>query len=135
MKTGLGRPMVFALALCSTTLASAQQWPVGEPSWYYPDSSELMWSLASGFGWILPLLAVCFAVALVVGFFLMFHGTHGHAAHHWIPWHIGAWGSHSGDATRSALKILNERFAKGEMPRQEYEEKKAAIVSSGLRGG
>jgi uncharacterized membrane protein len=32
------------------------------------------------------------------------------------------------------LKILNERFAKGEMPRQEYEEKKAAIVSSGLRG-
>jgi uncharacterized membrane protein len=32
------------------------------------------------------------------------------------------------DATTSALQILNERFAKGEIKREEYEEKKSAIL-------
>jgi uncharacterized membrane protein len=36
-----------------------------------------------------------------------------------------------GDPTYSALQILNERFAKGEIQKQEYEEKKTAIRSGG----
>jgi uncharacterized membrane protein len=40
-------------------------------------------------------------------------------------------GRSRGDPTYSALQILNERFAKGEIQKQEYEEKKAAILSSG----
>jgi uncharacterized membrane protein len=34
-----------------------------------------------------------------------------------------------GDPTLSALQILNERFARGEMQKPEYEEKKASIAS------
>jgi uncharacterized membrane protein len=133
MKSNLGKLMVLALALGSTTFASAQQWPVGEPTWYYPEPSQMMWSVSLGFGWIFPLLALCFMVAVGVGIFLMVHRTHGHVSHHWMPWHMGAWGSPSGDPTRSALRILNERFAKGEIPKQEYEEKKAAILSGSSR--
>ena len=43
------------------------------------------------------------------------------------PWE----GRSGGDPTYSALQILNERFAKGEIQKQEYEEKKAAILSGG----
>jgi uncharacterized membrane protein len=35
------------------------------------------------------------------------------------------------DPTSSALQILNERFAKGEIQKAEYEDKKAAILSGG----
>jgi putative membrane protein len=135
MKTKLGRLMVLALALGAAAFASAQQWPVGEPTWYYPEPSQMMWMWSGGlgFGWIFPLLVLGFMIAVGVGIFLMVHRTHGHTLHHWMPWHMGAWGSPSGDPTRSALQILNERFAKGEIPRQEYEEKKAAILSSSPR--
>jgi putative membrane protein len=133
MMTNLGRLMVLVLALGSTTLASAQQWPVGEPTWYYAEPSQMMWGVGWGFGWIFPLLALGFMVAVGVGIFLMVHRMHGHASHHWMPWHMGAWGSPSGDPTRSALQILNERFARGEIPKQEYEEKKAAILSGSAR--
>ena len=34
-----------------------------------------------------------------------------------------------GDPTHSALQILNERFARGEIEKDEYEAKKAAILS------
>ena len=34
-----------------------------------------------------------------------------------------------GDPTRSALQILNERFARGEIRREEYEERKSAILT------
>jgi uncharacterized membrane protein len=45
-------------------------------------------------------------------------------------------GSHAGDprwrsASHSALQILSERFSRGEIAREEYEEKKAAILSGG----
>jgi putative membrane protein len=43
-------------------------------------------------------------------------------------------GSHPGDPrwrSHSALQILSERFARGEIAREEYEEKKTAILSGG----
>jgi uncharacterized membrane protein len=38
-------------------------------------------------------------------------------------------GPASADPTYSAMQILNERLAKGEIEKQEYEEKKATILS------
>jgi uncharacterized membrane protein len=35
------------------------------------------------------------------------------------------------DPARSALQILNERFARGEIAKEEYSEKKAALLSRG----
>jgi uncharacterized membrane protein len=46
---------------------------------------------------------------------------------------MGTGSSPWGDPTYSALQILNERFAKGEIQKQEYEERKAAILSGGPR--
>jgi hypothetical protein len=47
------------------------------------------------------------------------------------PWHTSERPGHSwSDSTQSALQILNERYAKGEIERQDYEERKAGILSS-----
>jgi uncharacterized membrane protein len=43
-----------------------------------------------------------------------------------MDWSAGA----RRDPTQSALQILNERYAKGEIQKPEYEERKAAILSS-----
>src|ERR1035437_5803922 len=50
----------------------------------------------------------------------------GHGCHHWGP-RSRMWG----DPSHSALQILNERFARGEIQKDEYAEKKAAILSGG----
>jgi len=49
------------------------------------------------------------------------------------PW-VSSLGPRSrmwGDPSHSALQILNERFARGEIQKDEYPEKKAAILSGG----
>jgi uncharacterized membrane protein len=45
----------------------------------------------------------------------------------------GAWEQSAvGDPTHSALQILKERFARGEIQKGEYAEKKAALQSGGV---
>jgi uncharacterized membrane protein len=36
-----------------------------------------------------------------------------------------------GDSSESTLEILNRRYAKGEIDKQEYEEKRAVVAGSG----
>ena len=66
-----------------------------------------------GFGWLMPLMML--VVVIVCAFYLMRRpSSHG-------P-------THGVDPHSSALQVLNERLAKGEIQTAEYEEKKAAIL-------
>jgi putative membrane protein len=126
MKNRLGELFLFAFTLCAPALVSAQQAPATEQYWPGPWH---MWSGGWGFWWIFPLLMCVVMIAACLGVFLLMRAG-GHAPHGWMPRHMmGPWG----DPTHSALQILNERFAKGEIQKQEYEDKKAAILSGSPR--
>jgi putative membrane protein len=92
-----------------------------------------MWGGGWGFWWLFPLLMM-FIIAFCIGGFFFGHRWGARHRHRGPPWHMSY--RHPGlgrpyeDATYSALQILNERFAKGEIQKQEYEEKKAVIRSS-----
>jgi putative membrane protein len=121
MKTKLGKLVLLAFTLCAPALVSAQQEQYWPGPWH-------MWSGGWGFWWIFPMLMCVVMIAACVGIFLLMRP--GHASHGWMPRPMtGVWG----DPTHSALQILNERFAKGEIQKQEYEERKAAILSGGPR--
>ena len=118
---------LISIALAVSGLAFAQA-PGSQPyGWDCPGPWH-MWGAGWGLWWIFPLfMFLMFAVILV-----LFLRRAGSASAHsrGVPWGTArAWG----DPTHSALQILSERFAKGEIQKQEYEEKKTAILSSGAR--
>jgi len=129
-------PLAF-LALFHPMLALAQQTPQPAAPQYYPywHGPGHMWG--GGFGWGGPLMMLGFIAVCIVIIFLLGRrsGCGWHHQHHG-PWHMrgGSPGPGTfGDPTYSALQILNERFARGEIQKPEYEEKKAAILSGGPR--
>jgi putative membrane protein len=101
-----------------------------QPQWYGPGPWH-MWN--DGYGWhfwlmgpmmMLFMLLICAAVL----YLLFAHRSSGGGMHHGgPPWHMGdrMWSP----PTHSAMQILNERFARGEIQKDEYEDKKAAILS------
>jgi putative membrane protein len=98
-------------------LALAQQ--TDQPERYWPGPWH-MWGGGWGFGWMFPMFML-FAIVVCIAMFAFGRGWGGH--HHLSL----------NDSTSSALQILNERFAKGEIQKQEYEDKKTAILSGGRR--
>ena len=65
-----------------------------------------------GFGWIFPLLMMV-VFAFCIFFMIRMFAGHGHPMHR--------------DSNRSALEILSERFARGEISKEEFEEKRAVL--------
>ena len=125
-RLALLRSVIFFAAL-QPWLLPAQQTPQPSfpqtPPWHWPGPWH-MWG-GWGFWWLFPLLMMVIIAICIGGFFF---------GHRWGPWHMRehhrglrrSWG----DPTDSALKILNERFARGEIQKEEYEEKRAVIRSA-----
>jgi uncharacterized membrane protein len=77
-------------------------------------------------GWgMFPMMLLFLVLFCVVAFFFARSCMGG--MHRWGPSH--PWGN----PTHSALQILNERLAKGEIQKEEYNERKAAILSGAQR--
>lgn len=127
------RPVILFLALLilfHPMLAFAQQtqpppWPWAGP-WH-------MWGGFVGFWWVFPLVMLLMMAGCITVFFIVFRlicGNRAWGTRHSMDRPPGGDRATS-DPTSSALQILNDRFAKGEIQKQEYEEKRAIIVASG----
>jgi putative membrane protein len=98
------------------------------PQGYYGPGPWHMWHAGYGhFWWMFPMMMLFFILVCGVIFLVghRFYGPHCWASPSQMtnrPW---------GDPSYSALQILNERLARGEIQKDEYAERKAAILSSG----
>jgi len=100
------RMLSVVVVLGMTVAAVAQQIePVQPGRWHGP-----WWSDGYGwsFWWMCPVMMLLMAAMV----FMMFGRRH-----------------HGGAPPDAALQVLNERFARGEIGRSEYEERKSAILA------
>jgi putative membrane protein len=102
--------VVLATAFPITALAQREPGP-----WNWPGPWHA-WGGGWGFWWIFPLIML-FMIVACAGFFVFARKS----------------GGHWSDPAFHALSILNERYAKGEIRKEEYEEKKSAILAGGPR--
>jgi putative membrane protein len=100
------------------------------PQWYGPGPWH-MWADGYGYGWhfwwmgpVMMLFMILICVAVI--YFLF--SSHSGGSHRWGPMTGRQW-----DADYSALAILDERYARGEIQKEEYQERKATILSDRLR--
>jgi hypothetical protein len=87
-----------------------------------------MWSGGMGWWWVFPLLFIVLMVgACAAAIYVIGHRAGG--GHAFAPWQMMGGGHRWGDPTYTALQVLNERFARSEIAKQEYEDKKATLLS------
>ncbi len=108
LRNCLAAGFVFALASPAPALAQAAQ---GSPYDWRDWGPWHMWG-GWGFWWVFPVLMMVFIVSCAFFMARMLWG-HGH--------------SH-GERTGSALQILSERFARGEISKEEFEDKRSVLV-------
>jgi len=94
------------------------------PQWYGPGPG---WMWGDGYGWqfwwICPLMMLFMIAVFAAIFFFIIRQPSSGGLHGWeLPWRAHG---------HSALQILSERFARGEIQKDEYEQKKATILSGG----
>jgi putative membrane protein len=111
MLAKLTAPVTSVLLL--PTIAFAQAAPGPYRDWADWPGPWHMMGWGWGFGWFFPLLMMI-VFGLCVFFMIRMFAGHGHPMHR--------------DSTRSALEILNERFARGEISKEELEEKRAVLA-------
>jgi putative membrane protein len=130
----LSAAALLALAQPLVALAQPAQGPMGSQQGWDCPAHWHMWGGGFGLWWVLPTIVV---MLLVLAVFFAGWRWMGIGPHHGGPaWHMAdrTWGARPmGDPTYSALQVLNERFARGEIEKPEYEEKKAAILAAGHR--
>jgi len=119
--------LVFVALVAPLQAFAQNQQPTSPPPDYYWPGHGHMWGYGGGFQfwWICPMMMLFMFLIFCIAF-LFLRRSWADGSHHWgPPWHI----MHGGPPTHSALHILNERFARGEIQKQEYEERKAIILS------
>ena len=118
-------PALLSLACTSQAFAGdpvtpqPQAWP-----WWHEAPGHSFW-------WIFPLLF--FVMMIVMFIFMMRRGGMGCMWRDRMtdrPESRDAMKRYSSEESESALEILDKRYARGEIEKQEYEEKKAAITRS-----
>lgn len=107
------RLSALALAAWLPLSAAAQSAPYRNYDW--PGPWHMMAWGGWGFGWIFPLLMIVLMIALCVFIMRGMAFGHGH-------------GRAGRDTTASALEILNERFARGEISKEELEERRSIVT-------
>jgi len=121
-------PFLAFIVLIEPLRAVAQQAAPTPPQGYYgPGPWHMLNGGYAGHGfWMFPLMLLLLGLGCAA-IFVLARWSLGHGAHAWNgpghrPW---------GDPSYSALQILNERFARGEVAKEEYAEKKAALLARG----
>ena len=109
--------ILCCIALMQPLHAVAQQQSQA-PEWF--------WFGPWQFWWICPLMML-FMLAVIATIFFAARRSSADGPQHWGP----PWRMMGSDASHSALQILNERFARGEIQSEEYEQRKAVIFSTG----
>ena len=119
--------LVF-IAVIEPFQAMAQQPVQSAPQPYYGPGPWHMWN--DGYGWhvwgMLPLM-VLFMLLVCGAVFLFARRPCGYGTHHSGSFQAGD------DVGNSALRILNERLARGEIQKDEYADKKMTILSGTRR--
>ena len=118
--------VLLAAALPAT--AQTQQQNTAPPDYYWPGPGHMMWRhgfWGGGYGmfWEFPMV-ILVIILLGILIFYFARATSGGQ---------NPFASPSGDPSHSALQILNERYAKGEIQNEEYEERKATLLAGSRR--
>ena len=117
----LAFPLLAVVAVMAPLQAMAQQTPSPAPEWYGPGPWH-MWGGGYGFWWGPFFMLIVFA--LVIGAVVLLFGGRRHGLHSGGP----GWGPDGRHHGHSALEILGERFARGEIQKDEYEAKRKTIL-------
>lgn len=126
MRQKLSTLLLLGLFVLAEPLQAIAQQSPQPPQWHWQGP----WH-GTQFWWICPLM-ILFMFLVFGAIFFFVRRSWPEGRRHWgSPWHMmdRAWGP----PIHSALQILNERFARGEIEKGEYEDRKAAILSGEQR--